>query len=64
MKNPKHKNHEAAASLGGSSQSQKKHYCPLCQIEGQGNRFKGHHLDNRLCEGKGLKNYYSKQKRK
>ena len=51
-------------SLGGYNQSQKQHFCELCQQGGDGNRFKGHHINQRKCEGKGVKNYYSRLKNK
>ena len=62
MKNPKHPRHEEATSKGGLSHSQKVYWCELCQQPGQGPKFKNHHINTGRCEGKGVKNYYSKKR--
>jgi len=52
---------EEGRQQGGHTQSQKEHYCVQCDQIGFGNRFKGHHINQGLCDGQGVKNYYSKQ---
>ena len=45
---------------GGKVQSRVMYYCELCDVVGFGNRFKGHHINRRACNGKGVVNYYAK----
>ena len=62
MENPKYDNHQEACSKGGIVQSQNKHWCPLCKVMGEGNRFLQFHVQESKCEGKGFKNKKSKRK--
>ena len=48
---------------GGRTQSQKRHYCPLCEDWGQGPRYEQFHLTDKLCGGQGVKNFWSKVSR-
>ena len=48
---------------GGRTQTDKKHWCELCQVEGQGPRFEQYHVTQRLCGGGGVKNYWSRMRR-
>lgn len=47
---------------GGITHSQKIYWCELCQQPGQGARFKQHHVDTQQCNGRGVKNYYSRMR--
>lgn len=50
-----------AQKQGGYTQSSKLHYCPMCDQFGRGNRFYSFHVLKGQCEGRGVKNYYSKK---
>lgn len=50
-----------AARRGGLTQTQKIHYCPLCDGFGQGPIYKKHHVEEGKCEGKGHANWRGRQ---
>lgn len=52
--------HLEAVQKGGRTQSQKIHYCELCDQFGRGNKFLGFHIKSRRCEGRGVVNYYAR----
>lgn len=52
------------AARGGHTQSQKIHYCHLCDEYGQGPVYKKHHVDEGKCEGKGHSNWRGRQNAK
>jgi hypothetical protein len=56
METPKHPNHVLASSKGGIRQSQLEYYCSDCNDYGIGNRFLQFHINDKLCEGRGIKN--------